>query len=65
MDLAQLQALIQKSTLLTDSERAYWLETLATMKPEHVAKLEAILSEGEKIHMEDKVQQYFNAIKSV
>ena len=65
MDSSQLQVLIQKSTLLSPEDRAYWLQTLSSMKPEHVAKLEVILSEGEKIHMEDKVQQYFNAIKAV
>lgn len=65
MDLSQLQALIQKSTLITDEERAYWLQTLPTMKPEHVAKLEAILSEGETIHVDEKVHQYFSALRAV
>ncbi len=65
MDLSQLQALIQKSTLLTNDERVYWLQSLSTMKQQHVAKLEAILSEGETIHVEEKVHQYFNTLHLV
>ena len=63
MYLSQLQALIQKSTLLTNDERAYWLQALPEMSPEHTAKLEAILAEGETIHIEEKVQQYFSAVR--
>ena len=62
MDSAQLQALIQKSALLSADERNYWLGALPTMTPEHVAKLETILSQGETIHLEEKVHQYFTAI---
>ena len=63
MDSAQLQVLIRKSSLLTEEERAYWLQNLPVMRPEHVAKLETILAEGETIHVEEKVQQYFTAVR--
>ncbi|NOS67873.1 MAG: hypothetical protein HOO67_05955 [Candidatus Peribacteraceae bacterium] len=63
MDSSQLQALIQKSTLLTETERAYWLQQLPTMTPPHIETLEAILAEGETIHIEQKVQDYFTAVK--
>ena len=63
MDFTQLHALIQKSTLLNEEERAYWLKTLPTMTPEHAAKLEAILAEGETIHVEEKVKDYFTALR--
>lgn len=65
MDSLQLQALIRKSTLITSDERAYWLKTLPTMKPEHAARLEKILGEGETIRVEEKVQEYFTAVKQV
>ncbi|MBI2635802.1 hypothetical protein HYW84_00545 [Candidatus Peregrinibacteria bacterium] len=63
MDSLQLQKLVSKSKLLSDEERAYWLRTLPSMKPEHVAKLERILSEGENIHVEEKVRDYFTAVR--
>ncbi len=62
MDFPQLQALIQRSTLITNEERAYWLQTLPYMTPEHMTKLEGILTAGENIHLEDKVKQYFTAV---
>lgn len=63
MDSFQLQELIRKSKLLADEERAYWLQTFPTMKPEHAAKLEKILSEGETIRVEEKVKDYFAAVR--
>ena len=62
MDLAQLQALVQRSTLLSPDDRAYWLGALPTMSPQQVDKLENILSAGEEIHIEEKVKDYFAAV---
>ncbi len=62
MDLASLQDLVRRSSLLSDSDRKYWLENLPTMKPDHVAKLEKILAEGEQINVGEKVTAYFQVI---
>ncbi len=63
MDPSQLQVLVQRSTLLSADERAYWLQTLPTMTAEQQGKLEAILSEAEKISLTDAVHTYFNTLK--
>lgn len=49
MDLTQIHALIQRSDLLTEADRTYWLASLSAMKPERIAALEKILLEGEAI----------------
>lgn len=62
MDISQLQALIARSTLLTNDERAYWLATLPTMQLPQIAKLVEILTEAEKVPLKESVHQYFQAI---
>lgn len=46
MTVSELQSLINKSPILTADDKTYWLGVLATMKPEHYAKLENILTKG-------------------
>ena len=62
MTLPELQALITRSELLTNDERAYWLGTLGTMQPQQLQKLEAILTEAETIPLKESVHEYFQAI---
>ena len=64
MDLPSLQALVTRSTLLTNDERTYWLGTLATMQPVQHQKLEAILTEAESVPLKESVQQYFAALRA-
>lgn len=65
MELSQLQALITRSTLLTNEERAYWLGTLPTMNPHQTEKLVAILTEAESVPLKESVHQYFEALKQM
>lgn len=62
MTLPELQALVTRSTLLTQEEKTYWLTTLPTLQPEHMAKLEAILVEAEKVPLKESVHQYFTSL---
>lgn len=45
MDLAALTSLVATTPLLTEPERAYWLQHLPTMQPEQRARLEQILNQ--------------------
>lgn len=45
MDLAVLTSLVTSSPLLTEPERAYWLQHLPTMQDEQRARLEQILNQ--------------------
>ena len=63
MDLPTLQALVTRSTLLTETERKYWLGTLPTMSPEQCEKLEHILTEAEKIPLAQSVHTYYENLK--
>ncbi len=62
MDIPQLQALISRSTLLTNDERTYWLATLPAMQTAQIAKLVEILTEAEKVPLKESVHEYFQAI---
>ena len=62
MTSAELQALVTRSTLLSPADRAYWLESLPTMSPEETAKLEGILTQGEKINIGGAVKNYFSVV---
>ena len=48
MDQQQLRTFIQNSSVLTEPERAYWLEHLNKLNPEQCNELEKILQNGEK-----------------
>lgn len=45
MDLAALTSLVMSSPLLTEPERAYWLQHLPGMTPGQCARLEQILNQ--------------------
>lgn len=65
MDLPSLQALVTRSRLLTEVERAYWLTVIAEMKPEHLGKLEQILTAAEKVPLQQTVHDYYSAVAAL
>ena len=64
MDVAQLQALVERSILLSPEEKKFWLQSLQTMRGEQMEKLEQILTEAEKIPLKESVQKYFQAVEA-
>lgn len=62
MTLPELTLLVRRSTLINNDEREYWLSALSTMKSPQIAKLETILTEAEKIPLEESVHQYFQSL---
>ena len=48
MNKQQLRNLIQHSAVLTEEERAYWLEHFEKLNNEQCSELEKILTDGEK-----------------
>ena len=58
MDLNTLLLKVQKSPLLTESERTYWAQNLPKMTLEQVEKLEGILTEAEGISWNEEMQNY-------
>lgn len=62
MSIQQIHALVERSKILTNTERSYWLATVPKMTPDQVAKLEAILSKASQIPWTEHVQRYFSLI---
>jgi hypothetical protein len=60
MDLQTLQTKVQTSRLLTEAERAYWLQNIPRMTPEQLKKLETILTEAEGLQWNQEMQQYLS-----
>lgn len=63
MTIAELTALIGKSTLLSVVEKAYWAGMLASMNPQQMEKLERILTDAERIPMQQHVHEYYDAVR--
>lgn len=59
MDLSSLAERIQKSKLLRESERDYWILHLPTMSQEQLQKLERIIGEAETLPLENKNVQIY------
>ncbi len=64
MDTAQLTALVQKSALLTEGERSYWLVTLPKMTPEQQQRLAEILAKAEGIPWQEQIAKYVTMLGS-
>ena len=62
MSITEIHALVERSKLLSQSERTYWLQTLPSMTPDQVAKLETILTKASQIPWTEHVQRYFSVI---
>ena len=55
-----LRYAVEKSRLLSDAERQYWLRNLPKMNKEQLQKLEGILSEAEGLPWDDAMQHYLS-----
>lgn len=60
MDLQTLSGKVRLSRLLTESEREYWVNNLATMSDEQLLKLEAILQEAQELSWTTSMQTYMS-----
>ncbi len=58
MDKASLQTKIQISQLLSEAERAYWLQNLPRMTEQQLQKLDGILSEAMSLAWNKDMQHY-------
>lgn len=59
MDLPALTKLTRETPILTEPERAFWLEHLPTMKPEQCARLEQLIAPQEDGFFEGVLKNFF------
>jgi hypothetical protein len=62
MNLSSLTALVRSTPLLSDAERAYWLEHLPTMKPNQCERLETILNSPDEGPFASAITQFFQML---
>ena len=58
----ELTSLVQKSQLLTEAEKSYWLSNLPKMTAEQKDRLIAILQRASKIQWNEQIQNYLSLI---
>lgn len=63
MDTVALRAKVQASNLLTQEERAYWLENLEKLPPAQQEKLDNILSRASKLPWNRNIKTYLALIE--
>ena len=54
-----LPSLLQRSTLLSAEEKAYWMQMLPVMDAKKKEKLQTILTQAEQIPLKEHVQAYY------
>ncbi len=65
MDTKTLVSLIQRSSLLSDPERDYWLRNLPGMSPKQCDKLWNILNVSDELPFQQELQDYFTSLGKV
>ncbi len=62
MDIDLLHKKVQETRLLTEHERAYWLEKLPTLDRQQLLKLDRILTEASEIVWTEQMEGYLKMI---
>ncbi len=62
MDSASLLALVEKSYLLSEPQRAYWRTQLPRMDDAQKTKLEAILRGTDQIPFQKELERYLRSL---
>lgn len=62
MDTAALVKLVQRSPILSEPEREYWLKNLPDMNPKQCQKLWNILNVPDELPFQKELETYFASL---